>query len=204
MVDNYYHGKKNDVHVCSLLSCELHMRSLFSVKMASKEWDDSQELTEFKQPLKKTRFKHPMEEEEILELFKGFVAANTKKNTMWAYKVFLDWLIEGENNTEEQCSQDLLENPNIFRLNYWLTRFVAEVRRQDGKLYPPKTIHQLLAVLQRKMLHKKPDTPKFLNRHEFGFRDLMRMCDSVYKDLHSKGIGTDVCHTFTLSAEDEE
>ena len=54
------------------------------------------------------------------------------------------------------------------------------------------------------MLDKKPDTPKFLDRHECGFRDLMRTCDSVYRDLHSKGIGTDVHHTLTFSAEDEE
>ena len=97
-----------------------------------------------------------------------------------------------------------MENPNVFKSNYWLTRIVAEVRRQDGKPYPPKTIHQLLAALQRKMLDKKPDTPKFLDRHECGFRDLMRTCDSVYRDLHSKGIGTDVRHTLTFSVEDEE
>ena len=103
--------------------------------MASKEWDDSQELTEFKQPPKKTSFKHPVKEEKILELSKGFVPANTKKNTTWAYKVFSDWPTEINNNAEEQCPEDLLNNPNVFKLNYWLTRFVAEVRRQDGKLF---------------------------------------------------------------------
>ena len=55
------------------------MRYLFSVRMASQEWDDWQELTEFKQLPNKTRFKHPVKEEKILELFKGFVPMNTKK-----------------------------------------------------------------------------------------------------------------------------
>ena len=35
-------------------------------------------------------------------------------------------------------------------------------------------------------------------------RDLMHTCDSVYHDLHSQGIGTDVRHIHTFSAEDEE
>ena len=103
--------------------------------MASKEWDDWQGVTEFKQSPKMTRFKHPVIEEKILELSKGFVPANTKKITTWAYKVFSDWLTERNNNADEQCPEDLLNNPNVFKLNYWLTRFVAEVRRQDGKLF---------------------------------------------------------------------
>ena len=67
---------------------------------------------DFKQSLKKTRFKHPVKEEEIVELSKGIVPANTKKNTMWVYKVFSDWLTERNNNAEEQCPEDLLDNPN--------------------------------------------------------------------------------------------
>lgn len=102
--------------------------------MASKERDGSQELTEFKQPPKKTRFKHPVKEEKILELSKAFVPANTRKIPRERTK-FSDWLTERNNNAKEQCSEDLLNNSNVFKLNYWLTRFVAEVRRQDGKLF---------------------------------------------------------------------
>ena len=77
-----------------------HAFFVYCENAASKEWDDSQELTDFKQPPKKTRFKLPVKEEELLELSKRFVPANTKKNTMWAYKVFSDWLTERNNNTE--------------------------------------------------------------------------------------------------------
>ena len=66
-------------------------------------------------------------------LSNGFVPANTRKNMTWAYKVFLDWLAERNNNAKERCPEDLLDNPAVSELNYWLTRFVAEVRRQDGK-----------------------------------------------------------------------
>ena len=64
------------------------------MKMVSRENDDSQELV-FKQPPKKeSRFMHPSKEEKLLALSKGFVPANTRKNTTWAYEVFSDWLAE--------------------------------------------------------------------------------------------------------------
>ena len=33
-------------------------------------------------------------------------------------------------------------------INYWLARFVHEVRKQDGKPYPPSTMQQIVAGLQ--------------------------------------------------------
>ena len=95
-----------------MLSCEARTRSLFSVKMASKEWDDSQELTDFKQLPKKTHSKYPVKEEEILELSKGFAPVNTKKNTTWEYKVFSAWLTK-RNNNPNQCPEDLLDNQSV-------------------------------------------------------------------------------------------
>ena len=38
--------------------------------------------------------------------------------------------------------------PKNATLNYWLSRFVVECRRGDGKAYPASTLYQLLAQLQ--------------------------------------------------------
>jgi uncharacterized NAD(P)/FAD-binding protein YdhS len=48
---------------------------------------------------------------------------------------------ERNKKSDEVCPEDLLDNPDPKKLNYWLLHFVAEVRRQDGQPYPPKTIH---------------------------------------------------------------
>lgn len=80
---------------------------------------------------------------------------------------------------------------------------MTEVRRQDGNPYPPRTIHQLLAALQRKMLEDNPDAPKFLDRHDVRFRMLLRTCDSVYRGLHSEGVGAQVKHAAIFSVEEE-
>ena len=38
---------------------------------------------------------------------------------------------------------------NNREMNYLLTRFMHEVRRQDGKPYPPSIMQQIVAGLQR-------------------------------------------------------
>ena len=42
-------------------------------------------------------------------------------------------------NGERLCPEDLLENPVMDDLNYWLARFVAEVRNHEGGHYTPRS-----------------------------------------------------------------
>ena len=95
-VTNLYHGDHNDVRL--LLSCRARVRSLLVLKlyeMVSKENANPLDLAAFQlPPKKKCRFKRPATKEEMATLSKGFVPANTKKNTTWAYKVFWDWRAE--------------------------------------------------------------------------------------------------------------
>ena len=176
--------------------------------MASKS--DLDDLKDFALPTKKKRktvverFRKPVTDQEMSTLSKGYVPANTKKNNGWAVRVFNEWRAQrNQSIQEEKCPSDLLEKPNVSKLNYWLARFVAEVRRQDGNPYPPQTIHQLLAALQRVVLEKDPTIPKICNRKETAFVGLTSTCNSVYRQLHSKGVGTKVTHTRTFSAEKE-
>ena len=82
---------------------------------------------------------------------------------------------------------------------------MAEVRRQDGEPpYPLKTIHQILAGLQRYMLDKNPLASKFLDQKNPVFRDIHRACDSVYRKLHQQGVGTEVRHAPVITDAEEE
>ena len=169
------------------------------------DWGDSEDFE--LPPLKrKRRFQQPASSDVMKGLSKGHVPANTAKSTSWAQKVFLDWRAErnGRSDSDEQCPADLLDKCDVSKINYWLARFVVEVRRQDGQPYPPKTIHLILAGLQRIMLEKRPNTPKFLDRKEYRFCELRRSCDSVYRGLHKQGIGTTVHHTQIFTKEEEE
>ncbi len=184
--------------------------------MATKENSDP-DVIDFQPPRKRkakptgTRFKEPTTDSEMSVISKGFVLPNTLKSTAWAVGVFLEWRAERnrkaaltpETGSREECPEDLLDNPDTQKLNYWLSRFVTEVRRQDGQPYPPRSVHQILAGLQRKMLEKQPDAPKLLDSKEPAFSVLHRTCDTVYRNLHSQGIGTAVRHTPTFTPEEE-
>ena len=54
------------------------------------------------------------------------------------------------------------------------------------------------------MLETTPTAPKFLDQSNATFTNLHRACDTVYRDLHSQGIGAAVKHTSTFSLEEEE
>ena len=100
----------------------------------------------------------------------------------------------------EECPRDLLDNPNVAKLNFWLPRFVSEVYKQDGKPYSPKSIHQLLAGLQCYMLDKNPMVPNFLNLKDSCFNDIHDACDSLYSELHQQESGTSMQHATVVTA----
>ena len=118
---------------------------------------------------------------------------NTEKSTVWALRVFHEWKSAQNKSVavEGKGDDDLLDNPNVVLLNFWIPQFIAEVRNKKGEPYPPKTIHQILAGMQHRMLDSNPSALKFL---EASFKPIDGICDTVYRDLHFKGIGTEVRH----------
>ena len=100
----------------------------------NKENDDP----DFKSPKKKKQIKPSKRVEKVStqevidEICKGYVPANTKRNTEWSRRVFAEW--RASRDDEEVCP-DLLENPNIKKLNFWIPRFIKEVRRIDGQQF---------------------------------------------------------------------
>ena len=162
------------------------------------------------EPAKKKQFKLPTRDEEIAVLSKGVIPPNTEKNTKWAMRVFSEWryqrnseLCKEDTCSSHLCPDDLLDDPVPEKLNYWLCRFVSEVRHQDGNPYPPRAINQILAGLQRHILEVSPNTPKLLDKSVSIYRDLHRTYDTVYRQLHGEGIGMNVQHTEPFTGEEE-
>ena len=166
---------------------------------------------DFKSPKKKkrlqkkstSRFGSKTSDAEMAELTKGYTLANTKRNTNWAVSVFYEWRGSRDDGADV-CPSDLLEKAGKEDLNKWIPRFINEVRRQDGQHYPPRSIYQILAGLQRHMLEMNHLAPKFLDRSKSEFRPIHGACDAVYHKLHTSGIGTVVHHTPVITEEEEE
>ena len=83
-------------------------------------------------------------EDKMAEILKAFVPSNTAKNTQWAVSYFREWKTSrNATQTDGQplCPVDLLDNPVVEDLNYWLARFVAEMRNEGGdSLFPRASI----------------------------------------------------------------
>ena len=83
------------------------------------------------------------------EICQGYIPRNSNKATNRALKVFQSWREQRGEQQDGICPVDLLETNNAELLNFWLSRFVVEARREDGKSYPPATIHNLLSGIYR-------------------------------------------------------
>ena len=107
----------------------------------------------------------------MMEITKGFVPENTKKSTTWATCLFEEWVLERNVSAEEQCPVDLVQKPDPKLLHFWLCRFVTEVWKNDGSPYPPRSVHLILAGLQRTVLEVSPNAPKVFDQPDSTYRD---------------------------------
>ena len=80
-------------------------------------------------------------------------------------------------------------------MNYWFARFVHEVWRQHGKLYPPSTMQQIVAGLQRSV-HEYHSVAGHLTTVNFFQKDhsqvslLRSALDAHMKELTRQNVGT--------------
>ena len=109
------------------------------------------------------RFGEALNESEILKRLRNSVPKSTKYKTQWGVRVFETWQRERSNgNAREELNVfglDVLSNIESLGsdmlsmseegLNFWLSKFVEEVRDKDSKRYPEKTLYQLICCIKR-------------------------------------------------------
>ena len=111
-------------------------------------------------------FATPLSHKSMEQVCQGFIPKNTKKCTSWALRVFEQWRTVRNVGNQEICPDNLLEEPKSDLLNYWLARFVVEIKREDGKSYPGTSIKGILAGLYRYSYECVPTRvvcPNFMN-----------------------------------------
>ena len=142
---------------------------------------------------------------EELDAFKeGECPANTMKNTEWALKNFEEWRVaRNRRYSSEHCPPEVLASKNFEEICEWLCKYVAETRKADSSQYTPRSFKMLLSAIQR---HLRKINPKIqINIFQDPvFRPLKNVCDSVFRRLHSSGIGTETKTTPVLSKSDED
>ena len=150
----------------------------------------------------KRRFCMPISPGKMGTICKGVVPTNTKKATSWALHVFKEWRKESNRaSTGEKCPSTLLE-PDARSLNYWLSRFIVEMRTADGNPYPPTSISNVLAGMYRYSKKHTPDCPNFMDQKHF--RDVTGVLQVRYCDFRKEGIRNVVKHAPVVTAEGED
>ena len=77
--------------------------------------------------------------ENLTELSNPIIPHNMAKNTAWAVMNFREWRSErAVRYPVEVCPEDLLHHSSfdVIGLNRWLSLFIHETRRSDGKQHP--------------------------------------------------------------------
>ena len=173
----------------------------------------SETPTKRKRPAKKkkaalspsSRFSTTVSEEEVVKSSKGCIPANTARSTGWALRAFRDWADQRNKRFAEKCPRDLFDKPHSTdAICDTLQRFVAEARRTNGTPYPPKTLYQILCGLLRYFREVQPNPPNFLDRKDTRFKKLHGTCDSVFRDLHENGVGSEKKSAQVISNENED
>lgn len=153
-----------------------------------------------------------VDDEELEKRKESRIPPNTRINTSWAVRAWSEWALErngmiaikGETGiTLPEVNPDILNITHKEEVNYWLSKFVVEVRKKKdpGTFYPPNTLYQLCCGLQRYMRDNgRPELNFFTDTSFKHFQDCL---DAEMKRLTAMGIGSNVKEAQAFS-EDEE
>lgn len=81
---------------------------------------------------------------------------------------------------------------NTEEMKYYLGRFIAEARKQDGQPYPPRSLYLISYGLLRHLRDKKVYDKIFLCTKTLEFSEFRKILDSRMKELLQMGFGTKV------------
>ena len=116
---------------------------------------------------------------------------NTAQDTKYCTNVWYEW----SNYRREVHRSQIPPLTEITppQLQYWLTRFVLEVRKKDGTEYPSQTLHHLCSELLR-----------YLRQNGHPTLDIYKDSLAEMKRLQRLGIGSKTKQAEPLTEEEEE
>lgn len=155
------------------------------------------------------RFYTPKCEAEMVELSKKEQPVRTERSVAWASNLFEKWRVQrntriSKREFEYQSLSVIpyrLESLNDDELNYCISRFVYEVKKLDGTDFPPKTIRQLVLLLQM-YLDEHGKSVKLLS--DPAYKELQNSVDKLMKERAEKGLGLHTKQAKVISPEEED
>ena len=93
---------------------------------------------------------------QIQQMREEAVPVKTKQATSWSTSVWQEWCLwrQSQTMTDEERNFPLHKDISCMTcasMNFWLCRFVMEVRRRDKRPYPPTSLYQICCGLMRSL-----------------------------------------------------
>ena len=135
------------------------------------------------------RFAGPKSNKELQEARQNAMSKNTVKSTNWAVN-FEEWTTHRREVCGPMDCPPHLVICTDYQLDYWISKFISEVRKVDGQTYPPNSLYSICCGLMRfiRELEVRP-TCKINFFKDLQFVGLQTTLDSEMKRLCSQGVG---------------
>ena len=139
------------------------------------------------------RFGSPISNSGMADIVKKDIPLRTQRAISWAENLFEQWrkkrnvriLKEGKYGPAFLINKTL-QDMTVLDLNYAVARFIAEVRKADKSHFPPRTIRQLVLLIQMK-LNSLGNPCKLLSHPEYIC--IQNACDNIMKKRAEEGLG---------------
>ena len=133
------------------------------------------------------------------------VPKNTKATTTWGMRIWNEW---SSSRTVTDGSGVVpvttpLTEISPTDLAYWMGKFVLEVRKRDGKPYPPKSLYALVCCFKRFFEDNGMHGINPLCPSDVAFGDFRATLDAEMKRLHGLGLGTTTKQAQPITPDEE-
>ena len=139
----------------------------------------------------KRNFKAPQGEVSMENYMHKNFSVQSKRKIKWAVSMYCEWRearLNDQNVAKEIIRADLNKVVELNKgdLAYALARFIREIRRLDGKDYPPNTLKEIIIMIQM-YLHERDVYWKLLDNPDFVA--LRNVVDNTMKERTAMGLG---------------
>ncbi|XP_066300880.1 zinc finger MYM-type protein 3-like [Branchiostoma lanceolatum] len=142
------------------------------------------------------------------------IPKKTKAATRWGKTVWDCWALSrnsqrtvGDINPQDQCHvvPTSLQTTTAAEMNFWLSRFVFEVRRVDGEPYPASSVYGIICGLIRHFREELGSHDvNFLDKKDIRFAEYRKAMTARMKELKAEGVGFEKRQADPLTMEDED
>ena len=146
-----------------------------------------------------SRFAIPKTNKEIVEARKDGVPQRTQQDTLYCTRLWDEWCKHRDTVTGVKIVP-LIELSES-ELNHQLTSFILEVRKKDGSLYTPNSLHHLVAGLVRDLRQNGRNIDIFKDP---GYSTFRASLDAEMKRISREGIGSKKKQAEIITEEEEE